>query len=1058
MVKEFNKKYDFESIEKEVLSLWRANKDKIDIAIKDENIEDKDRYTFLEGPPTANAPPGLHHVEARVFKDLITRFKTMQGYKVSRKGGWDCHGLPVEVQVEKKLGLEDKKDVLNYGVTPFIEECKTDVFTFIKDWEHVTEKLAYWVDLEKPYRTLDKDYMESVWWALSEIYKKDLLYLGHKIVPYCARCGTPLSSHEVAQGYKDVEDTTVVTTFPALNQDEIKKQFLSADVCSRIGDKKVSFLAWTTTPWTLPSNLALAVNPKVNYQFVEGEKEIYILAEDLVPKYFEEDDRKILSVVKGKDLVGQKYVPLFDYFKDVATNSFRVIPADYVTTEDGTGIVHQAPAYGEDDNIECEKNNIDFVNPVDDNGEFTDEVPDFKGLFVKDADKKIIEKLDSMGRLFTTAPYVHSYPFCWRCSTPLIYYAKDTWFIKVSAVKDKLLAQNETINWYPSTIKHGRFGNWLEGARDWALSRNKFWGTPLPIWVCKGQDSETGEQTGCGHQEIIGSIAELKEKSGVEVDDLHLGTVDKITYPCPVCSSQNAESRGTMRRTPEVIDCWFDSGSAPFAQFHYPFENKDLFEASYPYDFISEAIDQTRGWFYTMLVVNTILFDNAPYKNVAVAGLLSDENGEKMSKSKGNIIKPLETFAQVGVDGVRLAMTSYALGNSIRYGPSIFKEQINPFFTTLWNSFLYAQTYMSRFDLSGFEVHDAVELEDEWMISKTNSMIEDVTNHLENHEYNHAMNLLIDFVSNTFSRTYIKLIRERTNDVDKELAYVFRFVLDAVIKVLAPFAPYVTEYIYQNFLKQESGSWSVHFDSWPKVGYQNKDLEREFEQAQTIIQGILAAREKAKIGVRWPLSNVKILSEKITNLQKNILELVKVQTNIKEIEFVNRFDVDLEFEIDYKLLGSEFGTETGDVIPAVKKNMDLVSKTLNQSDSVVIDKWTLHRDLFKITKIIPEPYVMAPFSYGEIYLDTTITSELESEGFARELTRRIQNLRKVAGLQKDDVIKLSVGGDVGDIVEKYSSLICEKVGTDSILESGSFEFTSEEKVKERTFLIALEKK
>ncbi|MBN1175741.1 isoleucine--tRNA ligase [Candidatus Woesearchaeota archaeon] len=1042
--KEFSKKYSFESIEEDVLTFWRAHKKEIDIAIKDENTTDKERYTFLEGPPTANAPPGLHHVEARVYKDLITRFKTMQGYKVSRKGGWDCHGLPVEVQVEKKLGLEDKKDVLKYGVEPFIEECKNDVFTFIKDWEHVTEKLAYWVDLQKPYRTLDTDYMESIWWALSEIYKKDLLYLGHKIVPYCSRCGTPLSSHEVAQGYKDVEDTTVVVTFPVVNQESIKKL---ANIKS---EKTVTFLAWTTTPWTLPSNLALAVHPKVNYQFVESEKEIYVLAEDLVSKYFEEDDRKILGSVLGKDLVGQKYVPLFDYFKDVATNSFRVIPADYVTTEDGTGIVHQAPAYGEDDNVVCKDNDIDFVNPVDDNGEFTDEVPDFKGLFVKDADSKIIEMLDSTGRLFTTSPYVHSYPFCWRCNTPLIYYAKDTWFIKVSAIKDKLLEHNETINWFPNNIKQGRFGNWLEGARDWALSRNKFWGTPLPIWICNGPDSEDGEQTGCGHQEVIGSIAELKEKSGVQVDDLHLGTVNKVHYKCSECGGQ-------MSRTSEVIDCWFDSGSAPFAQFHYPFENKDLFEQSFPYDFISEAIDQTRGWFYTMLVINTILFDKSPYKNVAVAGLIGDENGEKMSKSKGNMIKPLETFAEVGVDGVRLAMTSYALGNAIKYGPSIFKEQINPFFTTLWNSFLYVQNYMDRFNLTGFEVHDAVELEDEWMISKTNSMIDVVTSHLDVHEYNHAMNTLMDFVNNTFSRTYIKLIRERTNDVDKELAYVFRFVLDATVKVLAPFAPYVTEYIYQNFLKTDDSPWSVHFDSWPKVGYRNLDLEREFEDAQTIIQGILAAREKAKQGVRWPLSNVKVLSEKITSLQKNILDLVKSQTNVKEIEFVSSFDVKLEFEIDYKLLGGEFGTETGDVIPAVKKNMDLVTKTLNQSDSVVIDKWVLHRDLFKITKVVPSPYVMAPFTNGEVYLDTTVTSELESEGFARELTRRIQNLRKVAGLQKEDSIKLSVTGDLGDIIEKYSSLICDKVGTDSILSSGSFEFTSEEKVKGRTFVISLEK-
>lgn len=1034
--KEFNKKYDFESIEEDVLTFWRTNKDKIDVAIKDDNVHNQDRYTFLEGPPTANAPPGLHHVEARVFKDLITRFKTMQGYKVSRKGGWDCHGLPVEVQVEKKLGLGDKKDVVKFGVAPFIEECKTDVFKFIKKWEETTEKLAYWVDLDQPYRTLDKDYMESVWWALSEIYKKDLLYLGHKIVPYCARCGTPLSSHEVAQGYKDVEETTVVATFPVIDQDKIKSL---ANIKS---EKSISFLAWTTTPWTLPSNLALAVHPKVDYVFVEGENEIYVLAQDLVSRHFDEDHRSILGVAKGKDLVGLTYIPLFDYFKETATNSFRVVSADYVTTQDGTGIVHQAPAFGEDDNLVCKENNIDFVNPVDDNGQFTEEVPDFQGLFVKDADKSILEKLEKENRVFSTSPYVHSYPFCWRCKTPLIYYAKDTWFIKVSEVKDKLIEHNETINWFPNTIKKGRFGNWLEGARDWALSRNKFWGTPLPIWICESQD--------CDHQEIIGSIAQLKEKSGVEVNDLHLGTVDKIKYPCPKCSSQ-------LSRTSEVIDCWFDSGSAAFAQFHYPFENKELFNSSFPYDFISEGIDQTRGWFYTMLVINTILFDKAPYKNVAVAGLLCDDSGEKMSKTKGNIVNPDDSFAQNGVDGVRMAMTSYSLGNSIRYGPSIFKEQISPFFTTLWNTFLYVQNYMDRFNLSGLEVHDAVALEDEWMISKTNSMIQDVTSHLDLHNYNHAMSLLIDFVNNTFSRTYIKLIRDRTSDIDKELAYVFRFALDALVKVIAPFAPYVSEYIYQNFLKTNDSSWSVHFESWPKVGYKNPDLEREFEQAQSIIQGILATRDKAKIGVRWPLSNVKVLSENITNLQSNILDLVMAQTNIKNIEFVDSFDVSYEFAIDFKLLSTEFGTQTGDVIPAVKKSMDMISKTLNESDSVVVDKWTLHRDMFKVTKIIPQPYIMALFAHGEVYLDTTMTSQLESEGFARELTRRIQNLRKTAGLQKEDSIKLSVTGDVGDIISMHSDIICEKVGCDNILSEGSFQHVVEEKVKDKVFIISLEK-
>ncbi|MEA3399373.1 MAG: isoleucine--tRNA ligase [Patescibacteria group bacterium] len=1042
--------YDFKKIEEEVLSLWREHKEDIDNAISDKNDSDKERFTFLEGPPTANAPPALHHVEMRVFKDLFTRFKTLQGYKVSRKGGWDCHGLPVEVQVEKKLGLGSKKDVLEFGVDKFIDECKKDVFSFVGDWTKSTEKLAFWVDLDNPYKTLDTNYMESIWWSLSEMYKKDLLYLGHKIVPYCARCGTPLSSHEVAQGYKDIEEKTVVVTFPALDQNFFIDKGLSD------GKKQVVFLAWTTTPWTLPSNLALAVHPKVSYAFIEDKEKdfIYVLAEDLVSKYFG-DEQEIKTKVLGKELLDQKYVPLFDYFKEEAKNSFRIISADYVTTEDGTGIVHQAPAFGEDDNFVCKDNDIDFVNPVDDNGEFTEEVSDYKGMFVKDADKKIIEDLDNKGRLFSTAPYVHSYPFCWRCKTPLIYYAKDTWFIKVSAVKDKLIEQNKTINWFPETIKTGRFGNWLEGARDWALSRNKFWGTPLPIWVCNGQESEDGNSEGCGHQESIGSIAELKEKTGVEVDDLHIGTVNPLTYKCSKCG-------GLMKRTEEVIDCWYDSGAAPFAQLHYPFENKDLFEQLYPYDFIAEAIDQTRGWFYTLLVINTILFDKAPYKNVAVGGLLCDDKGEKMSKSKGNIVGAEETFDNYGVDGTRLAMTSYSLGTNIRYGPSLFKEQINPFFSTFWNSYFYARSFMDRFELSGKEVKDVSLLEDEWMISKTNSMVELVASKLENHEYNRAIESIYDFVNNIFSRTYIKLIRSRAGSKDEDLAFVFRYVISKTITALAPFTPYLSEKVYQDFVKEEGDSWSVHFSSWPKVEYQNKDLEKEFEQAQGIIQGILASRDRVKVGVRWPLSEVKVLSESIKGLNDSIINLIKEQTNIKNIDFVDEFKVIYDFKIDFKKLGEIFGTETGDVIPEVKKNMPMITETLNESDVVTVAKWKLERSYFKSEKIIPEPFVMAPFPNGEIYLDTSSNDDLEAEGFYREIARRVQNLRKTAGLMKDDNIRLGFSTKDDDLVlviEKFRDELLSKVGASQFEVNSdlNFDHSSDEKVKDKEFLISLSK-
>jgi isoleucyl-tRNA synthetase len=1034
-----NKTYDFLAIEKEILALWRAHKKDIDAAIQDENPEGKKRFTFLEGPPTANAPPALHHVEARVFKDLFTRYKTLQGYKVSRKGGWDCHGLPVEVQVEKKLKLASKKDVVSYGVEKFIAECKQDVFSFIKPWADMTERLAFWVDLDNPYVTLHTPYMESEWWALEQIYKKDLLYKGHKVVPYCARCGTPLSSHEVAQGYKDVDDTTVVATFLANDQSFFQQRNLVSP------GKPVQFLAWTTTPWTLPSNLALAVHPNVSYAFVAGETNTYVLAEDLVGNYFG-DEANIIGTLLGKDLYNQTYEPLFPYFANTATRSFRIITADYVTTEDGTGIVHQAPAYGEDDNIVCKAHDIDFVNPVNEHGAFTDEVSDFAGLFVKDADEKILVYLKEQGKLFTTQTYTHSYPFCWRCNTPLIYYAMDAWFIKVSdeTLKKRLLELNDMINWYPATIKTGRFGNWLENARDWALSRNKFWGTPLPIWIC--------ENDACNHQDIIGSIDALHQKTGVRVTDLHINTVNPLTYACEKCG-------GVMKRTPEVIDTWFDSGSAPFAQFHYPFENKELFHDSFPYDFISEGIDQTRGWFYTLLVINGILFDAPAYKNVAVAGLLSDDNGEKMSKSKGNIISPEEVFAREGVDGVRLAMTSYPLGNAIRFGDSIFKEQLRPFFTILWNTYYYINDYLTRESLTGNEVHDGTTLEDEWLLSKTTSLVAHVEERLERHEYNHALTSIIDFVTNTLSRTYIKLVRERTTEKDVSLAFVMRRALETAVTLLSPFAPYITEHIYQHFFNNKT-SWSIHFSSWPALGYRNTQLEKEFDIAQQLIGGIVAAREKANRGVRWPVAQVSVLSDEPLSLQERILSLVLTQTNVKNITFVKEFPVRYKFDLDYRKLGEEFGTQTGDVIPLIKKQMTMISDTLQQADTVVVGEFTLTKAHFKVEKIVPAPYLMAPFSLGEVYLDTTLTPELELEGYARELTRRIQDLRKKLGLQKNDAILLSATTeDLAEAIQLYHESITVKVGAEKFdLNTGkNYAHESKETIKGKEITLYLEK-
>ncbi|MEK6836020.1 MAG: isoleucine--tRNA ligase, partial [Nanoarchaeota archaeon] len=665
--------YNFKNVEEEVTNLWNKQSKEIKASLQYDSK--KKLYSFLEGPPTANAPPGLHHVEMRVFKDLFCRFKYMQGFTVPRKGGWDCHGLPVEVQVEKSLKLNSKKDILRYGIAKFNKKCHDSVFSYIQDWSKLTEKMAFWIDLEKPYVTLDNNYIESVWWSLKELYNKKMLYEGHKVVPFCPRCETPLSSHEVALGYKDVTEPTITVKFKLKN----KNQYL---------------LAWTTTPWTLPSNLALAINPKIDYAVVKQDNSEYILASDLVKKYFE--NAKIIKKIKGKELLNLKYEPIFPYFKNLK-NSFKIIAGKFVSTEEGTGIVHMAPAFGEDDYEACKLNKIDFVQPIDETGHFTSEVKDFRGMFVKDADPKIIDYLEKKEILFSKESYTHSYPFCWRCETPLIYYAMKSWFIKVSSFRDQLLKNNAKINWIPKHIKEGRFGNWLEGAKDWALSRKKFWGTPLPIWRCNK----------CKNEIIIGSIKELKEKSGIKKDiDLHKPEIDNVKIKCNKC-------KAFMTRVQDVIDCWYDSGAATFAQFHYPFENKEIFAKGFPYDFIAEAIDQTRGWFYTLHVLGTLLFSRNAYKNVVCAGLLLDEKGEKMSKSKGNVIDPWYMFNTVGVDDTRLQFCITEVGDDKRFSVNLVNQQVMPFLTILWNSYQYSKLLKSTNKPN-------LQLEDKWILSRLN--------------------------------------------------------------------------------------------------------------------------------------------------------------------------------------------------------------------------------------------------------------------------------------------------------------------------------------------------
>lgn len=837
--------YDFKKTEEEARKIWKKHKKEIESAVQDN--PKKPLFSFLEGPPTANAPPGLHHLELRTFKDIVCKFKFMQGFSVPRKGGWDCHGLPVEVQIEKKFKLKDKKDILKYGTGKFINECRASVFSNIEDWEKSTEELGYWVDLKNSYVTLENNYIESVWWSLKELYKKKLLYEGYKVVPFCPRCGTPLSSHEVAQGYKDVKDISVYIAF-------------------KLKQKGEYILAWTTTPWTLPGNVALAVGEKINYVKVklpDGDK--IIIGKDKLDVL--DCNYKIIEEIKGKKLVGLEYEPLFDIKETQNKNSHKIIPADFVTTDDGTGVVHIAVMYGEDDYNIGKKESLPEVHTVGEDGKFLEIVPKFKGVFVKDAEKDIIEDLKKRKLLYKTEKITHSYPFCWRCDSPLLYYGVNSWFINVSSMKDKLVKLNKKINWEPKHIRDGRFGNWLEGAKDWALSRFKFWGTPLPIWRCE-----------CGKEKIIGSIEELKKESSKKITgkiDLHKPWIDNVKLKC-ACGKE-------MERVFDVIDCWYDSGSASFAQFHYPFENEKEFEKRFPYDFIAEAIDQTRGWFYTLHVLATILFDKPAYKNVICGGHILDDKGEKMSKTKGNIIKPREIIDKAGVDAIRLQFCTSDAGNFKRFSYSLMRETVIPFLNVLYN----CNNYYSQLE----KKKCSNKIEDKWIISKLNNLIKDVSDDLENYYLDKPFKKILDFVVRDFSRGYIKMTRDRD-----DIKEVVGEVLEKVSLILAPFAPYISEYIYQQFNKN-----SVHLSSWPNVDKKkiNKSLENEIDVALKVIEIGFAERDKKQIGLKWPLASAKIYYHKpITN---KIKEIIKSQLNIKELEILVKNSEDIVIELNTKI-------------------------------------------------------------------------------------------------------------------------------------------------------------
>lgn len=980
--------------EKAIVEFWKKND------IFEKSIEHRDgceRFTFYDGPPTANGKPHIGHVLTRAIKDLIPRYRTMKGYKVLRKAGWDTHGLPVELEVEKALGISGKPEIEKFGIEDFIKKCKASVFTYQSEWEEMSDRVGFWADMENPYVTYHNDYIESVWWALRQIWDKGLLYKGHKIMPYCPRCGTSLSSHEVAQGYKDVKENSLIVKFKVLGKDN---EYI---------------LAWTTTPWTLPSNLALCVNPNEKYvRFtIEGDENntVYIMAEALIKSVFGEDAKaNILNEYTGEELKGTEYEPLYSFVKP-DKKAYYVIADDYVTMEDGTGVVHTAPAFGEDDARVCKANGLPFINLVDHQGNFVKETGEWAGTFVKDADKLVIRDLKERNLCFAVIPFEHSYPFCWRCDTPLLYYACDTWFIEMTKVRDRLLANNETVNWMPDNIKHGRFGNFLENIIDWGLSRTRYWGTPLPIWECE-----------CGHRHVVGSIAELKEM-GINCPDdieLHKPYVDNIKLRCEKCG-------GEMKRVPEVIDCWFDSGSMPFAQLHYPFENKEAFEQNFPADFISEAIDQTRGWFYTLMAISTLLFDKSPYKNVVVLGHVQDEKGIKMSKHKGNVIAPMDILNDQGSDAVRW----YFYSNSAPWLPNRFSaknvsEAQRKFLGTLWNTYCFYVLYanIDEFDPTKYNLCDLnLTVMDKWILSKLNNVVKTVDDYLNEYkitEATRAMNEFVDELSNWYVRRSRSRFWASELTDDKVCAYMTLYtVLVEFAKVSAPFIPFMTEEIYQNLVRSvdENALESIHMCDFPKYDekYNFAEIEQEMDAIRKVVILGRAARNEANIKNRQPLSKLFIQTD--NKINADYVNIILEELNIKDVELTKDASgfISYNFKPQMRTMGPKYGKLMRPIFDEIAK-MDgaEVMETLNSDKPICLNVQGTDVEVFKDDVLIDtqqkDGFVSASDAGFTVVLDTNLTDELIEEGFVREIISKIQTMRKDSGFEVTDRISVVFDG------------------------------------------------
>jgi len=999
---------NFVDREKEVLKYWKEN----DIFKKSIELrEGRPAFTFYDGPPTANGKPHIGHILTRVMKDIIPRYKTMKGYKVLRKAGWDTHGLPVELEVEKELGINGKPQIEDYGVEPFIKQCKNSVWKYEKEWEKMSDRVGYWADMENPYVTYHNDYIESVWWSLKQIWEKGLIYKGHKIVPYCPRCGTSLSSHEVAQGYKDVKEPSIYVKF------KVK------------GEENLYLMAWTTTPWTLPSNVALTVNPGEKYVKVKCGDEVYIMAQALVDSVIEEE-HEIIETFDGKSLLGMEYEPLYN-FASVTKKAWYVVGDDFVTLTDGTGIVHTAPAFGEDDAKVGRANDLPFVQLVNEQGRFVESVTPWKGMFVKNADPEIIKELDGRNLVYKVMDYEHSYPFCWRCDTHLLYYARDTWFIKMTEVRDRLIKNNNTVNWLPDNIKEGRFGNFLENVIDWGLSRERYWGTPLPIWECE-----------CGHRHVIGSIAELKEMGENVPDDieLHKPYIDNVFLKCPNCGT------GRMKRVPEVIDCWYDSGSMPFAQWHYPFENKEIFEENFPANFISEAIDQTRGWFYTLMAISTLLFDRAPYENVIVLGLVQDKDGLKMSKHKGNVVDPWTVLDKQGADAVRW----YFYTNSAPWLPSRFYEEAvnegqRKFMGTLWNTYAF---YVLYADLDKFNPYEhkldysKLSVMDKWILSRLNSLIGIVDENLDNYRITEPARAIQEFVDD-LSNWYVRRSRERfwqkEMTQDKINAYMtLHTVLTTLIKIAAPFVPFITEEIYGNLVRNfdKTAPESVHLCDFPVMNKEmvDKKLEKNMELVLKLVVQGRSCRNAANIKNRQPIGKMYVQAG--FELPDMFKELVADELNVKEIIFTDdaSYFTQYKFKPQLRTLGPKYGK----LVPKIAEKLNSldgnsVMDAFKKGDSIEFEidgtqvKLAETDVLIEVTQ--KEGYVSDSDRDSTVVIDTNLTEELLEEGFVREIISKIQTMRKEAGFEVQDHIKFyyESSDKICTIISKNKDLIADEV-------------------------------